>query len=333
MNFIEQDPIAVGASLIFTAALLVFSLGFLINWYRNRATIAAYKRLGFRAMLIVVGFELLTLALSANSLGFFMSAVPVILAVGWLMLRMWAFVNNGIFFSNKLGLRSFPLVAPRLGLPVPIEPVAPIEATTPVETAISPLAEPSLESASGLGAVSGEAGALGAAALTLPAVSFMPPLETPVPILDRQRYWLTTIGVSLGAVVYTLILFALTGPGIGIALRDLVSGGSRTVTPLMIVMFLEFAFTEELIFRLGIQNYLAAKLSQRRNGYWIAIVLTSIIWTLGHAGTLDPNWVKFVQIFPVGLILGWLYRRNGIESTIIAHSLFNLIGPFVISIR
>jgi len=327
MNLIQQDPIAVVSSVIFAAALLVFSLGFLINWYRNRATIAAYKRLGFRAVLIVVCFELLLLVLSADSFGFGVSAVPIILAIGWLMLRIWAFVNNGIFFSNKLGIRSFPLVSPRLGLQAPIEPAAPIESANPIETAISPLAEPSLELADSPSTIFSEASEVDTTGSPLP-------IETPVPVMDRRRYWLTTIGVALGGVVYTLILFAITGPSVGIALRDLVdSGSSATITPLTVVMFLEFAFTEELIFRLGIQNYLAARLSQRRNGYWIAIVLTSIIWTLGHAGSLDPNWIKFAQIFPVGLALGWLYRGNGVESTIIAHSLFNLIGPFVISIR
>ncbi len=330
MNLSEPDLLTTLSTTLFTIVLFVFTFGFLINWYRNRQAIASYKRLGFRAMLIVVGFELLTLVLTARSLGFFVSAVPIILAVGWLMLRVWAFVNNGIFFSNKLGLRSFQLIAPRLGLPVtaiesdvPIEPTTPIESAAPIEPVMSPLTAPSIDIASN--------GA--AAALPLSAAAVMPPLVVPLAPTNWQRYWLTTLGVGLGAIVYSLILFAITTPGINSALRDLVDSSSRTVTPLTLITFLEFAFTEELIFRLGIQNYLATKLNRNNNGYWIAIVLTSIVWALGHAGTLDPNWVKFAQIFPVGLALGWLYRRNGVESTIIAHSLFNVLGAFVIVIR
>ena len=330
MSLRTQDPIVLLSAVIFAGVLLVFTFGFLINWSRNRATIEPYKRYGFRAVMIVVGLELLTVILSGGPLNF-IGALILIGAIGWLMLRVWAFVNNGIFYSNQLNVRSFPLIAPRLGLPAPSEPSAAVESTVSeigsIEAALPSVRLP-IEAADPLEAVS-------SIGLTPPAVTpaiIAAPIETPIPSIDWRQYWLTTVGVSLGAVIYTAILFAVTGPDIGAALREAINANSHTVTLLTLVTLLEFAFTEELIFRLGIQNYLATKLQGRANGYWIAIVLTSIVWTLGHAGSLDPTWIKFAQIFPVGLALGWLYRRNGTESTIVAHALFNLAAAFVVAL-
>ena len=55
-----------GLASVYVLVLLVFTLGFLINWYRNRATMRAYKRIGFWAGIIYVIFELLTLALTGG---------------------------------------------------------------------------------------------------------------------------------------------------------------------------------------------------------------------------------------------------------------------------
>lgn len=323
--FPQTDPLVLIAGAFFAVTLLAFSIGFLINWYRNRAVMASYKRIGFYAAVIVAVFELLTLALSARSL-FFLGAsfIPIVLAIGWLMLRIWAFTNNGIFYSNKLRLRSFPLIAPRLGTEVePEAVVAPVPTIDPVADSADALAAPSLPDTLVESPVTTET-------LTAEATPATP-LAAPVAPMNWRNYWLTTLAVGLGAVVYSVILFAVTLPAVGSIFRDVVGSGTR-VTPLALVMILEFAFNEEIFFRLGIQNYLAAKLINRRRGYEIAIVLTTILWTLGHVGSLDPDWVKLVQVFPVGLALGWLYRRNGTESAIIAHSLFNLVGAFVINI-
>jgi membrane protease YdiL (CAAX protease family) len=89
------------------------------------------------------------------------------------------------------------------------------------------------------------------------------------------------------------------------------------------------ALGEELTFRLGIQNWLAARLGRGMAGYWAAIVLASALWSLGHLGRMDPEWVKLAQIFPAGLLLGWLFRRSGFEACVIAHAVLNLIMPQV----
>ncbi|HSD84872.1 MAG TPA: CPBP family intramembrane glutamic endopeptidase [Anaerolineae bacterium] len=312
---------------IYLLILTVFILGFLVNWYRNREAIVAYKRIGFLAAIIFACFELMLLAFTRSQ--FFMDfSVPlVVLAVGWGILRIWAVVNNGIFFSNQLGIRSFPLIAPRLGL-------RPASGETPaVDSFIAPLRE----GATGFWETpvvveTTVSRPIESAAAPLASIEPEPVAPAPIspPAIQWPRYWLTIVGLALAAVAYSAVLFLIAQPRIAAAIRDAASADVRVLTPLSLVLIVEFAFVEELIFRLGIQNYLGAKLINKRYGYASAIVLTTVLWTLGHVGSLDPDWVKLLQIFPLGLALGWLYRKQGIESTILVHGLFNVLGALVL---
>jgi membrane protease YdiL (CAAX protease family) len=103
----------------------------------------------------------------------------------------------------------------------------------------------------------------------------------------------------------------------------------------MALVLLEFAFAEEIVFRLGIQNYLARLFRLQGNRYWIAIVLTGLFWSLAHASILDPEWVKIAQVFPLGLALGYVFKQYGTEACILVHGVFNVImmflAPFLIS--
>lgn len=106
----------------------------------------------------------------------------------------------------------------------------------------------------------------------------------------------------------------------------------EVVTPVGVALIGLAGAGEELMFRLGIQNFLANVCNWWGRNYWLAIITTSAVWTLGHAGSLDPDWVKFLQIFPAGVALGWLFRKHGIESCIAVHVLFNVLPPYVLDL-
>jgi hypothetical protein len=157
----------------------------------------------------------------------------------------------------------------------------------------------------------------------------------------RSAGYLVALLVVVGlGVAYSFVLFSLTSPSLSAALKELTSqqastlGAAEQPSLLLVLAVVEFAFAEEVIFRLGVQNYLARqfKLSGRR--YWVAVVLASAFWSLAHANTLDPEWVKLAQVFPVGLALGFLYRRYGTEFCILCHAGFNVVmvwlGPSLI---
>lgn len=95
--------------------------------------------------------------------------------------------------------------------------------------------------------------------------------------------------------------------------------------PLIAMTVLIIAFAEEIVFRLGLQNWLSYAWGHSTRSYWLAILVTTTIWTLGHAGMVEPAWVKFLQMFIMGVLLGVLNQRFGILACIAVHGLFNVI--------
>ena len=141
----------------------------------------------------------------------------------------------------------------------------------------------------------------------------------------------------IGAVVYSCVLFTLVPVHISEAMRAMLESSTASASPAMepsvtagLVMF-EFALIEEITFRLGIQNYLAYVLKLRGNNYVVAILLTTVLWSIAHVNTLEPTWVKIAQVFPLGIVLGLLFRRYGVGVCIAVHSLFNLVMMFLAS--
>ncbi|MEQ8187397.1 MAG: CPBP family glutamic-type intramembrane protease [Candidatus Eremiobacterota bacterium] len=59
---------------------------------------------------------------------------------------------------------------------------------------------------------------------------------------------------------------------------------------------------------------------------WVySIVITSALWSIGHAGMLNPEWMRFIQIFVYGLLLGWLLKKRGLEACLASHFMSNII--------
>ena len=160
---------------------------------------------------------------------------------------------------------------------------------------------------------------------------------------SRPSNILAVIGVIAGGIAFSVILIKLTSPHISETLKELTQlqgaklGISDEPSLLAALVVTTFAFSEEILFRLGIQNYLAKQFKLSDSKYWIAIVLTSGLWSLAHANILDPEWIKIVQIFPLGLALGFLFKKSGLESCILAHGIFNLgmmaLSPHLITLQ
>ena len=84
-------------------------------------------------------------------------------------------------------------------------------------------------------------------------------------------------------------------------------------------------FTEEVTYRFFFTAILLTILKNFKYRWPAAVIIASIIWSFGHGGVMEPEWVKFVQIFTYGLILGILFKKKGIEACIISHLLSNIL--------
>ena len=77
---------------------------------------------------------------------------------------------------------------------------------------------------------------------------------------------------------------------------------------------------EEIMFR----GFLFRGWARPDRNPWPAIVVISVLWALLH---VQYDWTGLLQIFIIGLFLGWIRARSGsILLTILLHALFNLEG-------
>lgn len=86
---------------------------------------------------------------------------------------------------------------------------------------------------------------------------------------------------------------------------------------------------EEVIFR----GFLFRGWARSDRTTWPAIVVISLLWAALH---VQYDWTGILQIFVIGLFLGWIRWRSGsILLTFVLHALFNLEGTLetVVQIR
>jgi len=102
----------------------------------------------------------------------------------------------------------------------------------------------------------------------------------------------------------------------------------QATTVLLLAQLIVAPFFEETLFRHYLQSRLACWFGRHGVTWWAAAAPTSALWPLGHAGLLQPGWVKYCQVFPLGLLLGWLQRRWGVGLSMAVHLSLN-IGVFL----
>ena len=92
------------------------------------------------------------------------------------------------------------------------------------------------------------------------------------------------------------------------------------LAPFLIAAVIVAPASEEVIFR----GFLFRGWVRTKLGAWLAIPLISFIWMALH---VQYDWTGMLQIFFIGLFLGWMRWRSGsLLLTILLHALFNLEG-------
>ena len=92
------------------------------------------------------------------------------------------------------------------------------------------------------------------------------------------------------------------------------------LAPFLIAAVVVAPASEEIIFR----GFLFRGWARSDRAAWPAIVVISVLWAALH---VQYDWTGILQIFVIGLFLGWMRWRSGsLLLTILLHALFNLEG-------
>lgn len=90
--------------------------------------------------------------------------------------------------------------------------------------------------------------------------------------------------------------------------------------PMLAAAILVAPAGEEIMFR----GFLFRGWARSERTAWPAIIVISLLWAALH---VQYDWTGILQIFVVGLFLGWMRRRSGSALlTFILHALFNFEG-------
>jgi hypothetical protein len=290
---------------IYGLGILFFTFSFFAEWIKFRSEIKKYLKYGVWFGFIIVGLDLFIIATVPSSW-----SPSLLVAEPIVFLRLMGFTMLGMYYAAELGYPSLPILLGKFKAPVPEEDtnlVSEIDKTEPSQEN-QDFDLPSTQAEN--------------IAAKRPAVDLL--IST-----TWKEYFIKVLGVSCISIIYSILLFGATKPHISEFAQQKLGTFSEYPENMFaiqqILVLLEFAIAEEIVFRLGIQNFLVKYLKLKGNDYWLAIVITSALWAFGHVGVLEPEWVKFAQIFPTGLLFGWLYRKFGAESTILAHGIFNVV--------
>lgn len=144
-----------------------------------------------------------------------------------------------------------------------------------------------------------------------------------------------TCAAAMAVLTVGILFFAVT---LGLEVRpseelahllESMRGRAGSFPIALFLYVLRAALWEEVLVRGFLLVGLERLLQSWRNGGWGALCLSSAIWAMGHAGMMTPEWIKLVQVFVLGLLLGGLYRRLGLEASFSAHALHNVAMIFI----
>lgn len=350
-------------ALAYGLVMLVIGLGVFAIWIGKREMTSRFTRYGVIAAIVIIATDVVIVMAAPDV--FDSVSVPALFGADCVaFFRIIAFVSVGMYSCAKLGIPSFRLF--RRDYPVvelaPVETAALAEVATPyapeetlppkVEVIVPPLSEDDaalpipdidLDDAETEDAAEVEAEEeLSQTPVTPPLVTAPPNTKTrevlvarDMPPLSVPLWWGATLFVVVLACVYSAALFWVARPAPGQILQSALEGleDPYAFPWYSALAVIAVAIGEEIVFRLGIQNLIASSLAPERRSYLIASLIATTLWTFAHIGNLDPDWVKWLQVFPLGLGLSWLTRRFGIESAMLAHVLFNVamgyLSPYI----
>ena len=142
-------------------------------------------------------------------------------------------------------------------------------------------------------------------------------------------HWPSGRDLSFG-IIGLVVLIAASDALLYLTGRDLVTSfqlqsyttaaAAGWLLPMLAAAILVAPAGEEAMFR----GFLFRGWVRSSRSAWPAIVVISVLWAMLH---IQYDWAGVLQIFVVGLFLGWMRWRSGsLTLTFLLHALFNLEG-------
>jgi membrane protease YdiL (CAAX protease family) len=145
----------------------------------------------------------------------------------------------------------------------------------------------------------------------------------------RRQKWTAVAALALVGLGFSLVLFSRTKIEAGPAVTDISDRANTTSALLLMVVWLVInaPWIEELSFR----HYMLPALTRWWGGGRIAtiaaLVVSSMLFAVGHAAHMEPAWPKLLQVFTWGLTLGCVRIWLGTGYCIALHLAWNLTAP------
>lgn len=87
--------------------------------------------------------------------------------------------------------------------------------------------------------------------------------------------------------------------------------------------------TEEIMYRHFAMGLFYRWFGRDKWAVILNIFITSLIFAIAHVGVLTIDFIKLLQILPLGIVFGYLYHKKGLASAILCHSFFNTITVLI----
>jgi membrane protease YdiL (CAAX protease family) len=128
--------------------------------------------------------------------------------------------------------------------------------------------------------------------------------------------------IGLGATLFSTLVILPFHPGLTPEAERMYSDAGWREIGLMLGVLIAVP-VEEVVFRGVIQGWLETRARRRGWGPAVPVVLAALLWTCGHAGLVEPQGIKEIQIFVLGLVFGWARLRWGLLGAVVAHGVLN----------
>ncbi|SCY39248.1 CPBP family intramembrane glutamic endopeptidase [Alkaliphilus peptidifermentans] len=94
-----------------------------------------------------------------------------------------------------------------------------------------------------------------------------------------------------------------------------------------LIIFILAPLSEEIVFRFLGVNLFLHWLGKNKVTKVVAVLVPTLIWMFLHSDILTNNWIKYIQILPLGLVCGYMLIKKDVEHSILVHMVFNILAP------